>query len=637
MLIKSNFQWAIVFLVCLFLNTHAQADVPPSNWTLLSPTTSPPPLNSAAMAFDSANGQMILFGGFNFTTGAFLDRTWAYDNRNNRWIDKDPSSKPSARSGASMAFDSINGRIILFGGIDNTGLLHETWSYDAKTNTWEKLNLSNHPSAREEAVMAYDPTVGKMILFGGRGNGGALNDTWAFDVRVKDGKWEELKPNSAPSARSQAVMAFDSNLQKLILFGGTGGLLTFNDTWAFDAANNNWLERQPSISPPGRFAATMAFDPISKRVILFGGTNSIEDFSDTWGYIGNFNRWEKLNPPTSPPARESATMDYDSVIGRMILFGGFNAPTLTDLNDTWALLIGTAPKITSANTTSFIVGVQSSFAVTTTGFPTPIMGVAGVLPKGITFVDNGNGTATLSGTAEKETAGTYSLIFTAENGVAPKAEQNFKLEVNDPSIFDLMASTTTTLSVSSTTLEIGESTTLTARVDPAGVTGTVTFYDGTQVIDIVPLSQGTAILTTSFIQPESHSLAAVYTGNHDFLLSTSLPVTAEVVTEEVQPPRDVEGFQKVKRHRFKRNYINVITWQAPIISSSIVSYRIYRDQNLQKLIGEVFSDQPLRFKDRHRKPCKTYTYYIVSVDQFGNISEPAFVKIKGNKHCPFRR
>jgi hypothetical protein len=75
----------------------------------------------------------------------------------------------------------------------------------------------------------------------------------------------------------------------------------------------------------------------------------------------------------------------------------------------------------------------------------------------------------------------------------------------------------------------------------------------------------------------------------------------------------------------------VITWQAPVGSVPIVSYRIYRDADLQNLIGEVPNIPPLVFTDPNRKPCKKYKYYVVSVDQFGNLSVPALVKIK-RKH-----
>src|SRR5664280_1878310 len=91
-----------------------------------------------------------------------------------------------------------------------------------------------------------------------------------------------------------------------------------------------------------------------------------------------------------------------------------------------------APTITSANTASSIVGAPFSATVTTTGYPAPAITETGALPKGITFTDNGNGTATLAGTAASgsgglypitimatSTSGTATQVFTLTNAEAP--------------------------------------------------------------------------------------------------------------------------------------------------------------------------------------------------------------------------
>ena len=93
-----------------------------------------------------------------------------------------------------------------------------------------------------------------------------------------------------------------------------------------------------------------------------------------------------------------------------------------------ALTVGTAPGITSANHTTFTYGTFGTFSVTTTGTPVAALGETGALPTGVGFVDNGNGTATLSGTATA--AGSYPLTITANNGLAPNATQTFTLTVN---------------------------------------------------------------------------------------------------------------------------------------------------------------------------------------------------------------
>jgi hypothetical protein len=90
---------------------------------------------------------------------------------------------------------------------------------------------------------------------------------------------------------------------------------------------------------------------------------------------------------------------------------------------------GTAPSITSGASTSFDVLSNGSFTVTATGEPTPALSETGALPNGLTFTDNGDGTATLSGTPTTGTAGSYPVTFTASNGVAPNATQSFTLTV----------------------------------------------------------------------------------------------------------------------------------------------------------------------------------------------------------------
>ena len=76
------------------------------------------------------------------------------------------------------------------------------------------------------------------------------------------------------------------------------------------------------------------------------------------------------------------------------------------------------------------MGSAGTFSITTTGFLTASLSESGALPGGVTFLDNDNGTATLSGTPTSGTGGTYTLSFTATNGVEPEATQSYTLTVD---------------------------------------------------------------------------------------------------------------------------------------------------------------------------------------------------------------
>jgi hypothetical protein len=88
-----------------------------------------------------------------------------------------------------------------------------------------------------------------------------------------------------------------------------------------------------------------------------------------------------------------------------------------------------APAITSAPSTTFSVGQPGNFTVTASGSPTPSISDGPPLPPGVTFTDNGNGTATLAGTPAPGSAGTYLFTITAQNSVS-SVTQSFILTVN---------------------------------------------------------------------------------------------------------------------------------------------------------------------------------------------------------------
>src|SRR5439155_16724069 len=95
-----------------------------------------------------------------------------------------------------------------------------------------------------------------------------------------------------------------------------------------------------------------------------------------------------------------------------------------DLTATFTVTAATAPAITSADKTTFTVGQAGTFTVTATGNPAPTYSESGILPSGVTF---NTSTQVLSGTPASGTAGSYSITFTAGNGVLPNATQSFTL------------------------------------------------------------------------------------------------------------------------------------------------------------------------------------------------------------------
>jgi streptogramin lyase len=90
-----------------------------------------------------------------------------------------------------------------------------------------------------------------------------------------------------------------------------------------------------------------------------------------------------------------------------------------------------APAISSAASVTFAAGKAGAFTVTTTGSPLARLTVTSrpKLPRGVTFADNGNGTARLAGTPPPGSQGTYALTITASNS-GGSVTQRFLLVVN---------------------------------------------------------------------------------------------------------------------------------------------------------------------------------------------------------------
>ncbi len=99
------------------------------------------------------------------------------------------------------------------------------------------------------------------------------------------------------------------------------------------------------------------------------------------------------------------------------------------------IVVRQAAAITSADSAIVVVGTPGSFTVTATGSPTPALTAAGSLPGGVTFTDNGDGTATLAGTPAARMGGDYPLALTATVEGLPPVTQAFTLKVKQEPIF----------------------------------------------------------------------------------------------------------------------------------------------------------------------------------------------------------
>lgn len=258
-----------------------------------------------------------------YESGLPSGTTWEWDGM--AWVQV-ASSGPSPRTHFAMAYDAARHETVVFGGHITSGVeSNETWTWNGSIWTY-KTNTG--PSSRHRHRMAYDSVRGRIVLFGGASGGSPQGDTWEWD-----GTSWTLMPTLGPASRFDHVMA-DNGQGRVVLFGGSSGQnIGLSDTWEWDGAT--WTPIAGS-GPSARFLHAMAFDSLNGRVLLFGGTNGgyTNPLGDTWQY-GN-GGWTMIASCDPPPrfAHDMAYMGGSHQVA--VLFGGGNQPEPSPaLGDTW--------------------------------------------------------------------------------------------------------------------------------------------------------------------------------------------------------------------------------------------------------------------------------------------------------------
>jgi len=239
------------------------------------------------------------------------------------WTEQSPTLSPAARSFHDMAYDVQSDRIILFGG-NAPGLrpLNDTWAYDYDASTWTDMSPGVAPSPRGGFGMAYDSQSDRVVLFGGldEDSGATNNETWAYDL--ESNRWTNMTAPGSPSRRFETHMVYDAESDRTILYGGLGpGFALLRETWTYDLNTNTWTNENPTPTPSAAANDYMAYDARSDRMIHFGGVREPlpQESGETWAYDLNANRWTNLAPNPSPSPRSVPAMAYDAESDRIVM------------------------------------------------------------------------------------------------------------------------------------------------------------------------------------------------------------------------------------------------------------------------------------------------------------------------------
>jgi hypothetical protein len=273
------------------------------------------------MAYAPSLAQAILFGGWSDAAASYLGDTWTWQT--GCWTRVQPSAAPSPREAMAMTYDPLRKVVFAFGGrIDPTmaQFSRETWTWDGKT--WSLVSKDGPDLTFPSA--AFDENSQRVLVYGWE-NGGIVQ-TWTWDGT----QWRKLDVPQPP-LRTKPGMAFDPASRRVILFGGLGniyeGSAQLNDTWAWDGLA--WSRLAPAHSPSPRQQVAMTSFAAKRGILLVGGNGRGKVTTDMW--LWNGSDWIEVDGVTD--RLDAPAIDIGSGV---LMFGGWdlNAGGRVQRNDT---------------------------------------------------------------------------------------------------------------------------------------------------------------------------------------------------------------------------------------------------------------------------------------------------------------
>ncbi len=344
---------------------------PGFNWTNLTSYTgafAPPSRYLGQLAWDDYDHEAVLFGGLR-TNGYLAADTWAY--RNGTWINITSLSPvtPTPRAGGAFAFDPTSGRMVLFGGLDANlyWAMADTWTFHA--NLWTNVTSSLTgvtPHGFSSGATTSDHTNGRVVIYSGSPN----NMFWpdGFTYAFADNGWVNLSGPGGPIGRAQSVMGEDPVNGALVM---TGGLILshpsyhYGETWSLTGSTWTNLTASLTLNPPPMLRESSAqlgeagFTVFGGDMFTPGGYSMSSPF--VWAFAGG--AWTNLTGhiPIVGPACFSGSSSSLPHSGGILFVEGFYCEGPNSINrGTW-ILHGDLKAEATASTTSLDQGGTVTF------------------------------------------------------------------------------------------------------------------------------------------------------------------------------------------------------------------------------------------------------------------------------------
>jgi hypothetical protein len=284
--------------------------------------------STTLFAYDSSTNLFTNIGGTNSTENGCPESTNTM-----------PGDRHPVRQ---MAIDTKRNFLWIYGGANGTCAQHPRQDMyymrlnaNPATNTWTKVSPSRIPVANALSSMVYDSDNDVLFVFGSDGSAQTRNH-WVYCRTMENptpgtltakqsaagcnspDDWSEVSVAGGirPSAVTLPGLVYDPVTKKVVLFGGmdSGLQYSFNETWVYDVPTRTWTRKALSTTPPPVYVGDslgqppVAYAPGAK---LYYHQTSGAGAPGDWLYDIVADTWTKL-ASSGGGSPSNAFMAYDS-------------------------------------------------------------------------------------------------------------------------------------------------------------------------------------------------------------------------------------------------------------------------------------------------------------------------------------
>ncbi|MCZ6491842.1 MAG: hypothetical protein O7A06_15105 [Acidobacteria bacterium] len=250
------------------------------------------------------------------------------------------ATHPADRHPYHMTYDTTRGRTYTYGShCSNSSIVTgftDTWYYDSAANSWIEVFPTTNPGIRNESSIAYDSTNDLIVLYGGLDECCPNNETWHYIPSTNT--WQQITTTGNPGLRGGHSMVYDSVNQHVVMFGGYRTyIVAIDELWLYNPATKTWINPNPSVGPPPTVWPPLAFDPTRGLVVLYAGLNNVWTYDVAAALVNPTTAWQNLNitggPDPNNEGFQSISMTYDSSTDTFIAINtdGFGVTEMWEL------------------------------------------------------------------------------------------------------------------------------------------------------------------------------------------------------------------------------------------------------------------------------------------------------------------